>query len=166
MRCTASAIDWSPPAPVRLAVIVALGALFCVELLWAYPATAADLTGRVAHGRMLAEHHANPFIFGHRVSSRATRSFPTSPTQGSRPSTGPVWVILLGAGVALLAHGDLLVEVLVYKGVAALAHLAGGGLVYAIARRLTGDVRAKARASAYLYLWNPMLLWEMVAWQP
>jgi hypothetical protein len=41
------------------------------------------------------------------------------------------------------------------------AHLAGAGLVFSIALRL-GARRPMARASAYLYLWNPMLLWEMI----
>ena len=44
---------------------------------------------------------------------------------------------------------------------AALAHLAGAGLVFSIARRLGAEL-PMARASAYLYLWNPTLLWEMV----
>src|SRR6266566_1317367 len=38
----------------RLAVVFVFGALFCFELVWAYPATAVDVFGYVAHGRLLA----------------------------------------------------------------------------------------------------------------
>jgi hypothetical protein len=143
----------------HLAVVFVFGALFCFELVWAYPATAVDVFGYIAHGRLLAVHHVNPFIF-------TPAEFPSDPiipylAFPDEPSQyGPVWVLLNGA-LATLARGDLLGEVLLYKGVAALAHLAGAGLVFSIARRL-GAGLPRARASAYLYLWNPMLLWEMI----
>ena len=58
--------------------------------------------------------------------------------------------------------GDLLHELLVYKLVAVLAHLA------ARVRRIShcGSSHARRgprRCSAYLFLWNPLLLWEMAA---
>jgi alpha-1,6-mannosyltransferase len=142
-----------------LIVIFAMGAFFCVELLWAYPATAVDVFGYVAHGRLFALHHLNPFI-------SAPDEFPGDPiiqylAFPDEPSQyGPVWV-LVGGLLSTLAGGNLLTEVLLYKGVAALAHLAGAGVVYKVAAALTAD-GDRARASAYLYLWNPMLLWEMV----
>src|SRR5882762_2118417 len=39
---------------VRRTPIFAAGLVFCAELIWAYPATAADVFGYVAHGRLLA----------------------------------------------------------------------------------------------------------------
>jgi alpha-1,6-mannosyltransferase len=144
----------------RLVLVFAFGALFCFELLWAYPATAVDVFGYVAHGRLLALHNVNPFIV-------APNAFPDDAIlpylgyPGEPSQYGPVWVLLDGA-VAAVARGNLLVEVLLYKGVAAAAHLAGAGLVFSIARRLGAEL-PRARASAFLYLWNPMLLWEMIA---
>ena len=38
------------------------GAIFCAELIWAYPATAVDVFDYVAHGELLAVHHVNPFM--------------------------------------------------------------------------------------------------------
>jgi hypothetical protein len=144
---------------VRLLAVFGVGAVFCLELVWAYPATAADVFGYIAHGRMLALHHANPFVLApiEFPGDPIVRylAFPREPSQ-----YGPVWV-LLGGGIALVAHGNLLVEIVLYKAVAALAQLAGAGVVFAIATRLGAD-RPRASASAYLYLWNPMLLWEMV----
>jgi hypothetical protein len=143
----------------HLALVFAFGAVFCAVLVLAYPATAVDVFGYVAHGRVLALHHVNPFILApDEFPADAILpylAFPDEPSQ-----YGPIWVLLSGA-LAFMAQGDLLTEVLLYKGVAAGAHLAGAGLVFAIARRLSADV-CRARASAYLYLWNPMLLWEMI----
>jgi hypothetical protein len=142
-----------------LVAVFGFGAVFCVELVWAYPATAVDVFGYVAHGRLLALHHVNPFIIPPGLFPydpiMPYLAFPDEPSQ-----YGPVWVLLNGA-LAVLAQGDLLTEVLLYKGVAALAHLAGAGIVFSIACKLSKKPDV-ARASAYLYLWNPMLLWEMV----
>jgi hypothetical protein len=142
------------------ALIFGAGFFFCAELLWAYPATAVDVFGYVAHGRLLALHSVNPFMVapvefpGDAIMPYL--AFPTEPSQ-----YGPIWV-LLGGALATLSQGDLLTEVLLYKVVAALAHIAGAALIFQIALRL-GAHRDRARASAYLYLWNPLLLWEMVA---
>lgn len=139
--------------------LLLFGALFCAELLFAYPATAADVFGYIAHARVLAMHGLNPFV----IAPLAVPGDPILPylAYPAEPSQyGPLWV-LLGALLALLAHGNLLLEVLLYKGVAALAHLAGGVLVYHVAGRLSGRRRV-ARTSGYVYLWNPLLLWEMV----
>ena len=145
---------------VPLTAIFAAGAFFCFELVWAYPATAVDVFGYIAHGRVLALHRANPFFV-------APDAFPSDPIipflafPGEPSQYGPIWV-LLGGAFAAVARGDLLTETLLYKAVAALAHLGGAWLIYRIAHRLTRE-HSIASASAYLYLFNPMLLWEMVA---
>jgi hypothetical protein len=144
---------------VATLAIFVTGALFCAELVWAYPATAVDVFGYIAHGRLLALHQENPFIVAPSAfpgdAINPYLAYPDEPSQ-----YGPIWV-LIGGAFATLAQGDLLQEVLLYKGIAALAHIGGAALIFQIARRLTHD-RAMAQASAFLYLWNPMLLWEMV----
>jgi alpha-1,6-mannosyltransferase len=139
--------------------VFAAGAVFCFELVWAYPATAVDVFGYIAHGRLLALHQLNPFIVAPiEFPSDAIvpyLAFPDEPSQ-----YGPVWV-LLGGAVATLARGNLLTEVLAYKVVGGLAHIGGAGLIYLIARSL-GAGQIRARASAYLYICNPLLVWEMV----
>jgi alpha-1,6-mannosyltransferase len=144
---------------VRLRAVFGLGGVLCFELLWAYPATAVDVFGYIADGRLLALHRVNPFV---RTpiefpadSILPYLAFPDEPSQ-----YGPLWA-LLGGAISSLSRGDLLTEVLAYKAVSALAHLGGAGLIYLIAARL-GAGSLRARASAYLYLCNPMLLWEMV----
>ena len=135
------------------------GGLVCAELLWVYPATAVDVFGYIANGELLALHHANPFMqtpsayIGDAIVAYV--AFPDEPTQ-----YGPVWVLLSGA-VASLAGSDLLREMLLYKLLAAAAHLGSAALVLQIARRL-GASRSMTQASAFLFLWNPLLVWEMV----
>ena len=147
-------------SPISLIAVLASGTIFCIELIWAYPATAVDVFGYVAHGRLLELHNVNPFAV-------VPNAFPSDPiipylAYPDEPSQyGPIWV-LIGGAFASLAHGDLLKEVLLYKLVAAAAQVAGAAVIYRIARNLTRD-STLATASAYLYLWNPMLLWEMVA---
>jgi hypothetical protein len=134
-------------------------AVFCAELIWAYPATAADIFGYVADGQLLALHGANPFVVAPKTFSGDSilpfLAYPDEPAQ-----YGPLWV-LLSAGIALLAPAQLLAQVILYKVIAGLAHLASGLVVYRIAQRLTSNA-FQAQASALLFLWNPLLLWEMV----
>ncbi|MBV9600625.1 MAG: polyprenol phosphomannose-dependent alpha 1,6 mannosyltransferase MptB [Chloroflexi bacterium] len=140
--------------------LFAAGAILCAELVWAYPATAVDVFGYVASGQILGLHQANPFVVlpsafpGDAI--LAYVAYPDEPSQ-----YGPVWVLLSGA-VAALTRTDLPSEVLMYKVVAAAAQLASAGAIYHIALRLTASGRM-AQASAFLFLWNPLLLWEMVA---
>jgi len=144
----------------HLGVIFAAGAVFCAELIWAYPGTAVDIFAYVADGQLLALHNANPFA----VAPDAFPgdfivqflAFPDEPAQ-----YGPVWVLLSGA-IAWLTGPPLLSEVLAYKLVASAAHLASGFVVYRVAGLLACD-RRQAQACAFLFLWNPLLLWEMIA---
>src|SRR6266851_9169748 len=98
------------------ALIFGAGVVFCAELLWAYPATAVDVFGYVAHGRLLALHGVNPFVVAPAEfpgdAIMPYLAFPTEPSQ-----YGPIWV-LIGGAIASLGHGDLLTEVLLYKVVA------------------------------------------------
>ena len=146
-------------ASVGVWPIFLFGALFGLELVGAYPATAADVFGYAAHGRVLAVYGANPFVVPPGAfpgdSIYPYLAYPDEPSQ-----YGPVWVAL-NAAIALISGSDLLTEVVLYKVAGLLAHLAGAALVLSIASRLGSDVR-RGLAGAYLFLWNPLLLWEMV----
>jgi Gpi18-like mannosyltransferase len=139
--------------------LFAAAAIFSAELLLVYPATAADVFGYIAAGQLLATHHVNPLVVPPVAFPQDTivayLVYPGEPSQ-----YGPLWVALSGA-IASLTRTDLLKGVLAYKLVAVAAHLASGAVIYWIAAGLTGSA-TRARASAYLFLWNPLLLWEMV----
>jgi hypothetical protein len=141
------------------APIFVFGAVFCATMLAAYPATAVDVFGYVAHGRLEAFHQANPFVVGPAAFPGDTilpyLAFPREPSQ-----YGALWV-LLGTALASLAKANLLTDVLLYKLVGAAAHLLSAFLILKTAPRL-GATDCLARGCALVFLWNPLLLWEMV----
>lgn len=131
-------------------------ALFSFVLLLAYPASAIDVFGYIAHGRMLAA-GANPLV------QVPSAHLPPNMTQylaypDEASQYGPVWV-LLGGHAARLLGGDLLREVLFYKALASVAHVLSTVLVWLTARALTTDAR-QGLLGALLFGWNPLLLWE------
>ena len=144
--------------PVRTAWVFVGAAVFGAELLLAYPATAADIFGYIADGQLLALHHVNPLVVAPIVFPQDA-IVPFLVYAGEPSQYGPLWVALSGA-IAALTGTNLVNELLLYKLVALAAHLASGAVIFHIAARLTGSV-ASARASAFLFLWNPLLLWEM-----
>jgi alpha-1,6-mannosyltransferase len=139
--------------------VFAAALIFSAELLLAYPATAADVFSYVADGQLLALHHANPLVVAPIDYPRdAIVSYLVYPDEASQ--YGPLWAVLSGV-VAWLTGADLPREVLLYKLVAVAAHLGSGAVIYQIAARLTRSA-SRAQRSAYLYLWNPLLLWELI----
>jgi hypothetical protein len=134
-------------------------AIFCLEMLWAYPATAADVFSYIAAGQLLALHHANPLVVApNAYPADAIVPYLVYPAEPSQ--YGPAWALLSGA-IASLTGTNLLAGVLAYKLVAAAAHLASGTVIYRIARKLTTRRRVY-QASVYVFLWNPLVLWEVV----
>jgi hypothetical protein len=149
-----------------LGPILGFAALFCVVLFFAYPATAVDIFQYVAQGRLLAAHGVNPFavppIAYPRDAIIPYLAFPREPSQ-----YGPLWAWSEGA-IAWLAGADagriderLAVELGLYKLLGAVGQLVGAWLVFVLAGRLGGE-RRRAPGAAYLFAWNPLLLWEMV----
>jgi hypothetical protein len=142
-----------------LPVILAFSVLFCCVLGLAYPATAVDVFGYIAHGRLIAVYHMNPFI----TTPMEVPQDPILPylAYPSEPSQyGPLWA-LVGDAVAAVSHRGLFTEIALYKTIAAGAHLASAAVVFQIASNL-GASKSRANSCAFLYAWNPMLLWEMV----
>lgn len=146
--------------PIRTAWVFAGAAVFSAELLLAYPATAADVFGYIADGQLLALHHVNPLVVAP-IAFPQDAIVPFLVYPGEPSQYGPLWVALSGA-MASLTSTDLLQEVLGYKLIAVVAHLANGAVIYQIAARLTRSAE-RGRCSAFLFLWNPLLLWEMAA---
>ena len=141
--------------PSRLAVPIALGfaGLFAATLVWIYPIDALDVFDYAMHGRMLALLGANPYI-------ALPAWFPDDPFLPSvgwktYPSVyGPLWTYVEGA-VAWLSGDNLLMAVLLFKGIAAASSLACAWSAYRIACRWTS--RPAAGASV-LVGWNPLVV--------
>jgi alpha-1,6-mannosyltransferase len=151
--------------PLQRGLIVTLPLVFAALLLPVYPATSLDLYDYAFRGRMVAFYEANNFI-------RAPRDFQGDPlfwyTAWRRSVTayGPLWegmswvtARLAGQapGVAADPMQDLLRLLMAYKLLAALG-FAGCSLAIWVA---LGHVAPQLRwFGVYLWLWNPLAVWE------
>ncbi|MFL5803906.1 MAG: hypothetical protein ACJ8CR_19455, partial [Roseiflexaceae bacterium] len=175
---------WSGGWPTLLALI-GFPLLFLALLLWVYPATSVDLYDYLFRGRMLARYGANTFtqipqdyspdpLFDFVAWRRAVTAY------------GPVWEGLswltarlagehrvLGVGGVFGAPGvgtvyitsitgtaqeaALLRLMLAFKGLGALGFLLCGAAIWGALGRIAPERRA---IGLFLWLWNPLALWE------
>jgi hypothetical protein len=157
-----AAYRWSMRAgqPGRGAWGVGLWSLvFCLLLIPVQPVTSSDVYGYVFQGRIVAVLGENPFA--HLYKEFAADPFYFCVTFHNLPATtgyGPLW-IAIEAGLGWLARDHLLLNLLLFKGLAAGLHLCGAWLVY----MALGRVAPEKRLSGMLfYAWNPILLYELV----
>lgn len=148
--------------------------LFVAALLLTYPTTSLDLYDYLFRGRMLARYGANTF-------TAVPQDFPSDPLMSSRPTRfipwsravtayGPLWegMSWLTARLAGERPGPaptaidpwLRWLILGYKGLGALGYLLCGLAIWAALAR--ADPRSRVLGT-YLWLWNPLALWESVA---
>ena len=142
--------------------IVSIGfwtALFCLLLIPVQPLTSSDVYGYVFQGRIVAVLGENPFV--HLYREYAGDPFYFIVTFHHLPAStgyGPLWVAA-EAALGWLTRERLLLNLLLFKGLAAGLHLAATFLVYAILGRLDPGRRL---AGTLFYAWNPLLLYELV----
>jgi hypothetical protein len=132
---------------------------FCLVLIPAWPLTSSDVYGYVFQGRIAAVLGENPFV--HLYRDFAADPFYFCVTFRNQPSSsgyGPLW-IAIEAGLGWLARNRLLLNLLLFKGLAAGLHLLSSVLVYATLSRVAPRWRV---AGMLLYAWNPLLLYELV----
>jgi Gpi18-like mannosyltransferase len=136
--------------------------VFCLLLIPVLPLTSSDLYSYVFQGRIVAMLGQNPFA--HVFDEFAADPFYFCVTFDHMPASagyGPLW-ITIGAALGWLARDQLLLNLLLYKGLAAGLHLLSAGLVYATLKRLAPDHRQAPVAGMLFYAWNPVLLYELV----
>jgi hypothetical protein len=173
----------SPPDRSRaLLAVVLIGfpLIFLALLALVYPTSSVDLYDYMFRGRMLARYQANTFI-------KVPSDFSDDPLfwyvawRKSVTAYGPLWegmswltARLAGEhpGVSLklpgldtasaeaLQKAALLRLMLAYKGLAALGFLGCGAAIWATLRRTAFEWRW---LGLYLWLWNPLALWESLA---
>jgi hypothetical protein len=140
-----------------LQVLVWAG-VFCLLLIPAAPITSSDVYAYTFQGRVVAGLGENPFA--HLYKDFAGDPYYSLVTFHNQPATsgyGPLWIAVEG-GVARLAGGRILWDLLLFKGLAAGLHLAGAGLVYATLRRVAPEY---SLSGMLFYAWNPLLLHEL-----
>jgi hypothetical protein len=160
--------------PALYLVLFGVPALFVLALMYTYPTTSLDLYDYLFRGRMLARYGANTF-------TAVPQDFPRDPLMDSRPTRfipwaravtayGPLWegMSWLTARLAGERPGPapagidpyLRQLLLAYKGLGALGYLLCGCAIWAALSK--ADPRSRLMG-AYLWLWNPLVLWESVA---
>jgi hypothetical protein len=158
--------------------------LFLALLLRVYPATSVDLYDYLFRGRMLARYGANTFVrvprdfvtdslFDYVAWRRAVTAYGplweglswlTARLAGERPGAPVMSPPLVSPGLGTVYSGSTpgaMVELwrllLAFKGLAALGFLLGGAAIWGALGRIAPEQR---RLGLYLWLWNPLALWE------
>lgn len=137
-------------------MIVIGGSLaFNIAFLFMAPLDARDIYDNIFHGRIVGVHGANPF---HDLISR----FPNDPFfkypwwKNSPSAYGPLWEALAGV-TARLAGDGIIANILAFKILPGIFHLASIAVVVAFLRRIQPQ---HALFGALLLGWNPVVLYE------
>ncbi|MDQ2998371.1 MAG: hypothetical protein M3R61_15145, partial [Chloroflexota bacterium] len=155
-----------------IAVLVGFPLIFLALLALVYPTTSVDLYDYMFRGRMLAQYQANTFI-------QVPVEFNSDPLfwyvawRKAVTAYGPLWegmswltARLAGERPGRLLYGQeaqyqaLLHLMLAYKALAALGFLGCGAAIWFTLRRTAFTWRW---LGLYLWLWNPLALWESLA---
>ncbi|MDX1662430.1 MAG: polyprenol phosphomannose-dependent alpha 1,6 mannosyltransferase MptB [Candidatus Promineifilaceae bacterium] len=137
-----------------LRLLVLVTALFALPLLFTYPINANDIFRYFVRARILTVHGASPLAVPPAAfPDDAFLQFAGEWVDETSPY-GPVWE-LTAAAVSLVAGKRLLLALLLLKGLALLAHLGSGVLIWRLLPAHKAEQRA---ASTLLWLWNPALL--------
>jgi hypothetical protein len=147
-----------PAGLARPAVILGIAAVYAVVLLGTFPFNATDLYRYVIRGRVQGVYFDNPYT----TPPDAFASDPYLPLAGEWAGEtspyGPFWETLAGAAAEQLpaaSEVNLWHLLLFFKGVAILAHLATGWLIWTMQRELPAPHRL---GRTLLWAWNPALL--------
>lgn len=150
---------WVQRQSARSWVVAVLGfaVLFFVILALTYPIGAGDVFDYMLGGRILAHYRVNPYTHSGADFLPDDPFAPYAPYFRHPSYYGPLWT-LFAAGANLLAGtGDLLTNLWAFKAIALAFYLADVGLIYLIMR---GWRPERALGAAFLFAWNPLVLFE------
>ena len=154
--------------------IIGLPFVFVALLVFVYPTTSLDVYDYLFRGRMAVHYHVNNFV-------AVPADFPTDPLMASSPfrfvpwsravtAYGPIWELVSHATAWLAGERPERTPVAIdpslqhlmfgYKALGALGFVVCGAVLWGAL-----GVIAPARRwfGLYLWLWNPLALWESVA---
>lgn len=137
-------------------ILILIGMLaFIVVFLFVAPFDAADIYDNIMHGRILGVYHANPF-------QQVIANYPDDPFyeyaawKMAVSAYGPLWESMAGF-TAWLAGSGIVANVIVFKLLPGLFHLAGIGILALFLKR---EAPEKALSGVLLLGWNPLVLYE------
>ncbi len=144
--------------PVSLPQLLLTTLLFIVPLLVTYPINATDIYRYVIGGQTSSLYDANPFTTPPSQLPDPTIAAYAGEWADATSPYGPVWETA-AAAITRVSGNNLLLGLLLFKGLAALLHLAIAGLIWQV---LAGQETAVRAAFTLLWAWNPGLLLTFV----
>ena len=140
---------------MQLAIVMGFALLFNVILVFMYPVDAADVYDNIIRGRMSAVYGLNPF-------AQTPQAVPDDPFyryaiwRDVPTAYGPAWEMLTNLTTRLIGD-DYTLNVIAYKLLTVI-----GLLITALLIWLTLRIVAPERAvmGAYLFAWNPLLVYS------
>jgi len=129
--------------------------VFIIIFLFMAPFDAADIYDNIMHGRITGIYNANPF-------RQVIADYPHDPFyryaawKQSQSAYGPLWEMLASLTARLSGDG-IISNVIAFKFLPGLFHLASMGIVYVFLKNKAPD---KALSGVLLLGWNPVLLYE------
>ncbi|MBP6804658.1 MAG: polyprenol phosphomannose-dependent alpha 1,6 mannosyltransferase MptB [Chloroflexi bacterium] len=132
--------------------------LFILPLLFTYPINATDIYRYVIGGQTTSLYDANPFATPPSQLPDASIAAYAGEWADATSPYGPVWETA-AAAITRVSGNNLLLGLLMFKGLAALLHLAIAGLIWQV---LAGQETAVRTAFTLLWAWNPGLLLTFV----
>lgn len=143
------------PLPLRTVLLVTI--LFAAPLLLTYPINATDIFRYFVRARVTTVYGESSLA----VPPIAFPGDPYLPLAGSWATEtspyGPLWELIAG-GIVMLSNQNLLVALLLFKGLGLLSHLGSAVLIWH-----SQEKGAQARAAkTILWAWNPALLYMFV----
>jgi hypothetical protein len=138
-----------------IVVVVAVGLAALLLLLFAHPTTSLDLYDYLYRGQIAARYGANNFVQSPEDFRTVDRLYWYTAWRRATTAYGPLWE-LLSIAVARLSGPGLLSLLIGFKLLSAL-----GWLLCAVAIWLSSSHEQRPLA-VYLWLWNPLVLWELL----
>ena len=142
-----------------LAAVLGPSALFCLLLLGVFPFNALDIYNYLILGRVQAVFGFNPYLVPPNAIPQDPFLVYVGEWGGGVSPYGPVFQYIADA-LALLAGNHLLLGLLLFKAVAALALLGSAALIWHL---LADQTQATRVAATLLWAWNPAVLLSLAA---
>ncbi len=135
-------------------IVIGFAIAFIVTQVWMQPVTSTDLYGYIARAYLIATLHQNPTIS---LSVLLPGGFLVPHARPPAPY-GPLWLLICG-GVGLLSGENLLLAMLLFKAIAALAAI---GTILLVARLIDRIMPGQRVTALVLFAWSPLLILEAI----
>jgi len=136
---------------IKLKTIILYFLLFNLTLLFVWPIGSTDIFSYICQGRVLSEHHLNPYITAYHTLNNDYFYSTINNTEVAHPSIyGPLFVIITSL-LTFIGGNNFILTLFLFKFFFVAINLLCCYLIYKI---------FKNRKAVYLYAFNPLILYE------